>query len=57
MFYLDIRNQAKKTENDLVRTKIVKDYFIFYMHDNEILTVVGFCDMRRDPKYIETLLR
>lgn len=47
---------GKQTENNLVRSKIVKDYFIFYSYDNEYLTILGFCDMRRDPNYINKLI-
>ncbi|MBK8635182.1 MAG: type II toxin-antitoxin system RelE/ParE family toxin [Saprospiraceae bacterium] len=47
---------GKLTENPLIKAKIIKDYYLFYTFDNTHLIVVGFCDMRRDPEYIETLL-
>lgn len=47
---------GKTTENPFIRSKIVKDYFIFYSFDDKNLTVFGFCDMRRDPKYIESIV-
>ena len=47
---------GKLTENSLVRAKIIKDYYLFYTFDKTQLFVVGFCDMRRDPEYIETFI-
>lgn len=47
---------GKLTENSKIRTKILKDYLIFYSYDNKILTVLGFCDMRRDPLFIKSIL-
>lgn len=48
---------GKLTEKPLIRTKIVRDYYLFYTFDDLNLFVVGFCDMRRDPEYIETLIK
>ena len=47
---------GKSTENSLIRAKIIKDYYLFYTFNEVHLFVVGFCDMRRDPDYIETLI-
>ncbi len=44
------------TERQGIRSKIIKDYFIFYTFDNKILSVIGFCDMRRSPDLISTLI-
>lgn len=44
------------TENDRIRLKIIKDYFLYYSFDNKQLTVLGISDMRRDPMYLKTLL-
>ncbi|MBK9254990.1 MAG: type II toxin-antitoxin system RelE/ParE family toxin [Saprospiraceae bacterium] len=46
---------GKLTEKSLIRAKIIKDYYLFYTFDKTHLFVVGFCDMRRDPEYIEIL--
>jgi plasmid stabilization system protein ParE len=65
--YLTIKNalkipakypeSGKLTEKSLVRAKIIKDYYLFYTFDKTHLFVVGFCDMRRDPEYNETLIK
>jgi plasmid stabilization system protein ParE len=47
---------GKLTEKPLIRAKIIKDYYLFYRFDKTHLFVVGFCDMRRDPEYIVTLI-
>ena len=47
---------GKLTEKSLIRAKIIKDYYLFYTFDKTHLFVVGFCDMRRDPEYIETFI-
>ena len=47
---------GKITENQFVRSKIVKNYYIFYSFDEELLSVLGFCDMRRDPEFISSIL-
>jgi plasmid stabilization system protein ParE len=43
-----------KTTNDLIRKKTVRDYFLYYNFDDEVLTVLGLVDMRRNPKFIKT---
>lgn len=43
-----------KTNNDFIRKKIVRDYFVYYNFDDEVLTVLGLVDMRRNPKFIKT---
>ncbi len=47
---------GRLTENSQIRAKIIKDYYLFYKFNNTHLFVVGFCDMRRDPEYIETFI-
>lgn len=64
--YLNVKNalrtlakypeSGKITEKPLIRAKIIKDYYLFYTFDKTHLFVVGFCDMRRDPDHIETLI-
>ncbi len=44
------------TENNRIRLKIVKDYFLYYSFDKIQLTVLGISDMRRDPIYLKGLL-
>lgn len=46
---------GKLTEKTFVRVKIVRDYYLFYSFNDTHLYVVGFCDMRRNPNYIEKL--
>ncbi|MFZ4545353.1 MAG: type II toxin-antitoxin system RelE/ParE family toxin [Saprospiraceae bacterium] len=46
---------GKQTENLLIRAKIIKNYYLFYSFNSTQLYVLGFCDMRRDPEYIELL--
>lgn len=47
---------GKLTEKPLIQAKIIKDYYLFYTFDKTHLFVVGFCDKRRDPEYIVTLI-
>lgn len=47
---------GRKTENKRIRLKIIKDYFLYYSFDNNQLTVLGISDMRRNPKYLKSLL-
>ncbi len=46
---------GRLTENLFVRSKIVKDYHIFYSFDETYLSVIGICDMRRDPDYVKSI--
>jgi len=39
-----------------VNYRIVKDYFIYYAYNGEVIEVLSICDMRRDPDYIKSLL-
>lgn len=48
-------DSGKKTENENVRSKIVEQYFIFYCYDDKYLSILGICDMRRDPIFIKKL--
>lgn len=43
------------TDNNRLYKKIVKDYFIYYTFDTEILTVIAIIDMRRDPDFIQDI--
>ncbi len=45
------------TENKNIRYKIVRDYFLYYTFDDSELKVVAVSDMRRNPKYIKSLLK
>ncbi|HMR87990.1 MAG TPA: type II toxin-antitoxin system RelE/ParE family toxin [Saprospiraceae bacterium] len=40
------------TNNDLIRKKTIRDYFIYYSYNESNLTVLGIVDMRRNPKFI-----
>lgn len=53
---LEFPEIGRVTDNDRIRLKIIKDYFIYYSFDTEILTVLGISDMRRDPKYLKSLV-
>lgn len=44
---------GSKTNNILIRRKSTKDYFIYYSFDEELLTVLGIVDMRRNPQFIK----
>lgn len=44
------------TNNKNLRLKSVKDYFVYYSYNKELLNIVAICDMRRDPKHIKKLL-
>jgi len=46
---------GKKTNKELVRYKIFKNYFLYYTFDANSLNVVDICDMRRDPEFIRSL--
>jgi plasmid stabilization system protein ParE len=47
---------GKQTENLQIRAKII-NYYLFYLYNSTHLYVLGFCDMRRDPEYIELLTK
>lgn len=47
---------GRRTNNLFIRYRIVKDYFLYYSYDDTNLYIVDICDMRRDPKYIKSLL-
>ena len=53
---LEFPESGKCTDNSIIRYKIVKDYFLYYSFDESNLYVVDICDMRRDPRYIKSLL-
>ena len=47
---------GKISENKKVKIKIIKGYYLFYSFDKEKLSVMGFCDMRRDPNFVESII-
>lgn len=47
---------GKLTEITDIRAKIIHHYILFYSFNDETLNVVAFCDMRRDPDFISTLI-
>lgn len=47
---------GKISENKKVKIKIIKGYYLFYSFDKEKLSVLGFCDMRRDPNFVESII-
>ncbi len=48
---------GKKTDNQRLSKKIVKDYYLYYTFNEATLTVIGIIDMRRDPKYLKQFER
>jgi plasmid stabilization system protein ParE len=40
------------TNNDLIRKKTIRDYFVYFSFDGSNLVVLGIVDMRRNPKFI-----
>ena len=54
---LEFPEMGRVTENERIRLKIIKEYFIYYSYDTDRFTVLGISDMRRDPKYLKSLLR
>ena len=44
-----------KTNNELIRKKTIRDYFVYYSFDESNLTVLGIVDMRRNPKFIRKI--
>lgn len=53
---LDYPETGRPTENKRIRLKIIKDYFLYYSFNEKTLVVLGVSDMRRDPKYLKSLL-
>lgn len=47
---------GRVTENERIRLKIIKDYFLYYSFDDENLTILGISDMRRGPDYTKSFL-
>lgn len=43
---------GRLTDNHNVRKKNVKNYFLYYSFDDQILKVLAFIDMRRNPNFI-----
>jgi len=48
---------GRSTENKKIRYKIVKNYFLYYTFDDTELKIIAVSDMRRNPKYIKSLLK
>lgn len=48
---------GRQTEQRNVRYKIFRDYFLYYTYDDMELKVIALSDMRRNPKYIKSLLK
>ncbi len=48
---------GRLTDNKKVRYRIVRDYHIYYTYTNTEIEIISICDMRRDPKYIKSLLK
>ncbi len=44
-----------KTNNELIRKKTIRDYFVYYSFTELNLTVLGIVDMRRNPKFIRKI--
>ncbi|GLR17919.1 type II toxin-antitoxin system RelE/ParE family toxin [Portibacter lacus] len=62
-YFQDVLRQVSKypesgrvTKYRDVYYRIVKDYFIYYAYNEEVIEVLSLCDMRRDPDYIKSLL-
>ena len=40
------------TNNNFIRKKTIRDYFVYYSFNETNLTLIGIVDMRRNPKFI-----
>jgi len=47
---------GRRTDNQRIKLKIVKNYFLYYSFDEDTLTILGVSDMRRDPDYLNSML-
>lgn len=54
---LEFPEIGRVTENDKIRLKIIKDYFLYYSFNDTELIVLGVSDMRRNPMYLKSLLK
>lgn len=54
---LEFPEIGRVTENDRIRLKIIKDYFLYYSFNDTELIVLGISDMRRDPDYLKSLFK
>jgi len=48
---------GRKTDNEKIRLKIIKDYFLYYTFNDKHVFILGISDMRRNPKYLKKLLK
>ena len=54
--YWELRNDSLLYSKICIKVKIIKGYYLFYSFDMEKLSVIGFCDMRRDPNFVESII-
>ncbi len=50
---VDFPDAGKKYEETKFRYVIVKDYLIFYKHDNSFVTILKVWDANRDPENLK----
>lgn len=48
-------DSGRQTDNLFLKKKSVRDYFVYYSHDKEHLTIMGISYMSRDPEYLKSL--
>ena len=54
---LEFPEIGRVTENDRIRLKIIKDYFLYYSFNDTEFIVLGISDIRRDPNYLKSMLK
>jgi len=53
---LNFPESGKMSRHKEIRIKIISDYHLFYKEIDDIINVLAFVDMRRDPKTIDKLV-
>lgn len=48
-------HSGRQTDNVFLRKKIVRDYFLYYSHDTEYITVMGISYMGRGTTYLKSM--
>ena len=54
---LEFPEIGRVTENERIRVKVIKDYFLYYSFNDTELIILGVSDMRRDLNYLKSMLR
>lgn len=53
---LNFPESGKMSRHRGIRIKIIRDYHLFYREIDNVINVLTFVDMRRDPKTIDKLV-